>query len=75
MSVFISPLGLEAKNGSFDFAKAVRSSYAGIAIQIFGQHYEIESIRDLEPQQTLGKITCVAYQINLRAGKGNTDFN
>jgi hypothetical protein len=75
LSIFVSPLELEAKNGSFDFPEAVRSSYSGIAIQFLGKHHEIESIRDLEPQQLQGKVTCVAYQINLKAGKGNTDFN
>lgn len=75
MSVFISPLELEKKYASFDFPEYVRSSYSGIAVIIFNQHHEIESIRDLEPQQTLGRITCVAYQINLKAGKGITDFD
>lgn len=75
LSLFISPLELEAKTGSFDFPEQVRSSYSGIAVELFGKHHEIESIRDLEPQQSMGRVTCVAYQINLKSGKGNTDFN
>ena len=75
MSVFISPLELEQKTGSFELPEQVRSSYSGIAVELFNQHHEIESIRDLEPQQRLGKVTCVALQINLKRGKGNTDFN
>lgn len=75
LSVFISPLDLQAKTGSFDFPDYVRSSYSRIAVKMFGKHHEIESIRDLEPQQLAGKITCIAYQINLKGNTGNTDFN
>lgn len=75
ISIFISPLELEKKYGNFEFPKSVTSSYSGIAIIFDGQHHEIDSIRYLEPIQRLGKTTCIAYQINLRGGKGNTDFN
>ena len=75
LTIFISPLELEKKTGKFDFPEQVRSSYSGIAINIFGKHHEIESIKDLEPQQILGRDTCVALQLNLKNGKGNTDFN
>jgi len=75
MSIFISPLELERKYGTFDFPDYVRNSYSKIAIQFLGKHLEIESIRDLEPQQVFGKVTCVAYQINIKGDTGNTDFN
>lgn len=75
MSVFISPIELEQKTGSFELPEQFRSSYSGVAVEIFNQHHEVESIRDLEPQQRLGRVTCVALQINLKRGKGNTDFN
>ena len=75
LSIFISPLELEAVTGSFDFPENVRSSYSGMTVILFGKHHEIESIRDLEPQQSNGRDTCVAFQINLKSGKGNTDFN
>lgn len=74
-SVYVSPLDLKAKTGEFDFPKQVRSSYSGVSMEFLGKHHEIESIRDLEPIQGLGEATCVAYQINLKGGKGNTDYN
>lgn len=75
LSLFVSPLDLERTTGSFNFPAQVRSSYSGIAVQIFGQHHEVESIRDLEPIQLLGRDTCVALQINLKGSRGNTDYN
>lgn len=67
VSLFISPISLKPIFKSEEFPQHVRDSYSNISVELFGVHYEVESIRDLEPIQDFGEVTRVAYQINLKS--------
>ena len=73
--VYISPIELKNKYGSMTFPDYVRKSYSQIAVEFLGKHYEIESIRDLEPMHNGKEYICLAYQVNLRATTGNNNFD
>ena len=57
------------------FPDYVRKSYSQISVEFLGEHYEIESIRDLEPMHNGKEYICLAYQVNLRATTGNNNFD
>ena len=73
--VYISPIELKNKYGSMTFPDYVRKSYSQIAVEFLGKHYEIDSIRDLEPMHNGKEYICLAYQVNLRATTGNNNFD
>ena len=73
--LYISPIELKNKYGSSTFPNYVRKSYSQMSVEFLGEHYEIDSIRDLEPMHNGKEYVCLAYQINLKATTGNRDFN
>lgn len=73
--LYVSPIELEKKFGSNKFPQEVRNSYAMISVEFLGKHYELLSIKDLEPMHNGKEVMCIAYQINLRATTGNYDYN
>lgn len=73
--IYISPLELQQKTGSNKFPEEVRNSYAMISVEFLGKHFELLSIKDLEPVHNGMEVMCIAYQLNLRTDTGNRDYN
>lgn len=73
--IYITPIELEKKTGSNKFPEEVRKSFAMIAVEFLGQHYELLNIKDLEPMHNGKEVMCLAYQLNLRHTTGNRDYN
>lgn len=64
--IYISPLELEKKYGSKNFADIVRNSYAGLFVKFLGSRYTLIKIVDLEPMHNGKEYVCLAYQLNLK---------
>lgn len=73
--IYISPQELQKKTGNAKFPEEVRNSYAMIAIEFLGNHYELNSIVDLEPMHNGNELMCIAYQLNLKTLSGKYKRN
>ena len=73
--VYISPLELLAKTGNIDFPDYVRNTYKLLGVLLFGELYDVSSIKSLEPITIAGESACLCYQMNLKRNSSLTSIN